>query len=128
MANWVLAQQLVLCTILAVLMLSEKRALRLLGPKLLYQLWFLVPLVLVANNLPQNMLQFDNQVIYQTVVNLHQQTQNAAALINWPLVWLVGATAVLAITAYGQWLVMRLCQPVSKEYDLPLLLPNNLKV
>jgi len=56
MINWLIEQQIGISLLLLTLISLEAKALKNLGADLIYALWLLVPLLLIANNLPQDVI------------------------------------------------------------------------
>jgi bla regulator protein BlaR1 len=128
MTNWILAQQLVLSLSLLLLLIAEKKGLKILGAKGLYSLWLLAPLMLIANNLPRDLLSIDNTVIYQSLVKVNQQTYEAGGLLSWQIIWALGAISVVVIALRAQWQIQQGQQTIVERKQLPLNLPKRLRV
>jgi bla regulator protein BlaR1 len=65
MINWLIEQQVVISFLLLILITLEAKAMKDLGANVIYALWLLVPLLLIANNLPQNVISVDDKSIYR---------------------------------------------------------------
>jgi bla regulator protein BlaR1 len=128
MTNWILAQQLVLSLSLLLLLMAEKKGLKILGAKGLYTLWLLAPLMLIANNLPRDLLFIDNTVLYQYLVKVNQQTYAAGGLLSWQIIWALGAISVVVIALRAQWQIQQGQQTIVEHNQLPLSLPKRLRV
>ena len=128
MANWILAQQIVLSISLLLLLLLEKKAMTKLGANYLYLLWLLVPLGLFANNLPSQLRQLGHSGIYQYLVKFNQQSSHIAANLSWHWLWWIGTFSVVSMAIYSQWKIYTLPRCTYNKNLLPLTLPNRLQV
>ena len=128
MANWILTQQIVLSISLILLLVSEKLALKQLGTRRFYLLWWLLPLALLVNNLPHNFVQFTDPKIYQYLVKFEQGTQSFVSLINWQFIWLSGVVVVILGAVYSQWKISSFTQSEFDRSQLALSMPDGLRV
>jgi len=128
MVNWIVAQQVVLSLTLVLLLCTEKLALKHIGAGQLYTLWWLVPVALTINNLPQEMMQFGSNTIYQYLVTFDSQAQDIGAQISWNLLWLTGCMVIIVYTLYSQWKISTIVKSQYSSAELPLNLPSGFKV
>jgi TonB family protein len=108
------------------LLIIEGKCMAKLGPKLVYTLWLLLPLTLIVNNLPQELVLDKENAIYQYVV-LFGARNDTELSINWSFIWALGALALLCYVLYSQWKINSLIQAQSTRVKLPLPLPAGLK-
>lgn len=128
MTNWLIEQQLVISCLLLTLITLEAKAIKGLGANVIYALWLLVPLLLIANNLPQNVISVDDKSIYRYIVEIGAETTTVNISLNWALIWLSGCIGILFLGAIAQWKVDRIVHLASRKVELDLALPNNLTV
>jgi bla regulator protein BlaR1 len=128
MLNWILAQQLVLSLCLTLVLVAEKKALTTLGAKGLYITWLILPLALLANNLPKDLVPLNDAVLYQYLVKINQQTQGAGSLLYWQIVWLTGVITLVLLTIQAQWKIHRGQLTLVEHSQLPSAMPKGLKV
>jgi bla regulator protein blaR1 len=128
MSNWILAQQIILSMILIVMLIAERKGVTFLGAKGIYSLWILVPLVLMANNIPSNLLPINNMALYQYVVKVNQTSYVAGSILSWQILWFLGAAGVLLIALKAQWQIYRGQHCSVDPSQLPVNLPKHLKV
>ena len=128
MINWLIEQQLVLSLVLLSLLLLEAKALPRLGAKAIYCMWWLLPLVLIANNLPQNVIAVENNSLYRYVVALGAQSQSLQFHVNWAWVWILGCSGILALGVMAQFKINRLSRDGSRQITLNMPLPRTLSV
>ena len=95
MIDWLIAQQGVLCISLAMLVLTERHLTARLGSLLTYKFWLLVPLLLIANNLPVDMVAIESAAFSRYVVGVRPDIVNQDINILFS-VWAVGASAIAA--------------------------------
>jgi bla regulator protein blaR1 len=128
MTNWILTQQCVLSFSLIILLIAEKNCMTVLGEKALYCLWLLVPLSLIVNNLPSDLVSIDNPVFYQYFVKVNAQSNKATEWLSWQIIWCTGLFLVVLIAFKAQWQIYRGQQTVIEHSSLPLILPKQLRV
>ncbi|GGD73078.1 M56 family metallopeptidase [Lacimicrobium alkaliphilum] len=128
MASWILSQQVVLCVTLLLLLLLERKAARDLGARTLYALWLLLPLTLMVNNLPVDLVSLENHTLNRYVVVFSSQSQQVGAMFSWQLLWIVGGSGVIGIAFWQQWRISRLCTVPANHLTLPRNFPENLTV
>lgn len=128
MTNWLIEQQLVISFLLLTLIILEAKAIRNLGANLIYGLWLLVPLLLIANNLPQDVISIDDRSIYRFIVEVGGETNAVNININWAVLWLVGCLGILSLGAFAQVKIYRLVHLKSHKVELSLALPKTLTV
>lgn len=93
MIEWLVEQQVVLTSALVLLILLEQLFTHRIGIKLSYALWLLIPVVLVANNLPQTPIEIQNESVTRYVVGLSSEV--AVSNHNgWFLLWSLGASVI----------------------------------
>jgi bla regulator protein BlaR1 len=126
MFDWLISQQLAISVAIVMLLIVESKGLSTLGAKLVYSLWLLLPLILIANNLPQALALSNDNTIYQYVV-LFGARHETELSINWTIIWALGALVLLAYVLYSQWKINRLIPVQSTVAKLPLPLPIGLK-
>jgi bla regulator protein BlaR1 len=128
MTNWLIEQQLVISFLLLTLITLEAKAMKGLGANVIYALWLLVPLLLIANNLPQDVISVDDKSIYRYIVEVGAETNTVNISLNWALLWLSGCIGILSLGAIAQWKIYRLVNLESRKVELDLALPNTLTV
>ena len=130
MTNWLIEQQLVISFLLLMLITLEAKAMKSLGASVIYTLWVLVPLLLIANNLPQDIISVDEKSIYRYIVEIGTETETNTININLNcgLLWLVGCLGILSLGTLAQWKIYRLAHLESRKIELGLALPNTLTV
>ncbi len=128
MINWLIEQQLVLSLVLLALLILEAKALDKLGAKLIYSLWWLIPLFLIANNLPNNMIAVTDNSIYRHVVALGAKSPSVAFNLNWAWLWIVGCSGILALGILAQYKITQLTLTGSNKITLKEPLPRSLAV
>jgi bla regulator protein BlaR1 len=128
MTNWLIEQQLVISFLLLTLITLEAKAMKGLGANVIYALWLLVPLLLIANNLPQDVISVDEKSIYRYIVKVGAETKTINISLNWALLWLSGCIGILSLGAIAQWKIYRLVNLESRKVELDLALPSTLTV
>jgi TonB family protein len=128
MTNWLIEQQIVISFLLLTLITLEAKAMKNLGAEVIYALWLLVPLLLIANNLPQDVITVDDQSIYRYIVEIGAATNTVNIGLNWALIWLSGCLAILSLAAIAQWKIYRIAHFGSRKVNLGIALPNTLTV
>jgi bla regulator protein BlaR1 len=128
MTNWLIEQQLVISFLLLTLITLEAKAMKGLGANVIYALWLLVPLLLIANNLPQDVISVDEKSIYRYIVKVGAETKTINISLNWALLWLSGCIGILSLGAIAQWKIYRLVKLDSRKVKLDLALPSTLTV
>jgi TonB family protein len=128
MTNWLIEQQLVISFLLLTLITLEAKAMKGLGAIVIYALWLLVPLLLIANNLPQDIISVDEKSIYRYIVKVGAETNTVNISLNWALLWLSGCIGILSLGAIAQWKIYRLVKLDSRKVKLDLALPSTLTV
>jgi bla regulator protein BlaR1 len=128
MTNWLIEQQIVISFLLFTLITLEAKAMKNLGAEVIYALWLLVPLLLIANNLPQDVITVDDKSIYRYIVEIGATTNTVNIGLNWALIWFSGCLAILSIAAIAQWKIYRIAHFGSRKVELGIALPNTLKV
>ena len=128
MTNWLVEQQLVISFLLLTLIILEEKAIKNLGAKVIYALWLLVPLLLIANNLPQDVISIDDRSIYRYIVEIDAETNTVIINLNWALSWLFGFLGILFLGAFAQWKIYRLAHFESNKVELGIALPHSLTV
>jgi TonB family protein len=128
MTNWLIEQQLVISFLLLTLITLEAKAMKGLGANVIYALWLLVPLLLIANNLPQDVISVDDKSIYRYIVEVGAEKNTVNISLNWALLWLSGCIGILSLGAIAQWKIYRLVNLESRKVELDLALPNTLTV
>ncbi|WP_176365239.1 TonB family protein [Pseudoalteromonas ulvae] len=98
MIDWLFNQQLVLSGALILLLLVERHLVKQLSARFSYVLWLLIPIVLVANNLPNELKPQTDFVLTKYTVTLAEQGQGQFNLqFSWFL-WLVGLVSTLFVS------------------------------
>ncbi|MGK0305700.1 MAG: bla regulator protein BlaR1 [Gammaproteobacteria bacterium] len=128
MTNWLIEQQIVISFLLLTLITLEAKAMKNLGAEVIYALWLLVPLLLIANNLPQDVITVDDKSIYRYIVEIGAATNTVNIGLNWTLIWLSGCLAILSLAAIAQWKIYRIAHFRSRKVKLGIALPNTLTV
>lgn len=128
MTNWLIEQQVVISLLLLILIILEAKAIKHLGANVIYSLWLLVPLLLIANNLPQNVISVDDTSTYRYIVKIGAETNTININLNWALLWLSGLLGILSLGAFAQWKIYRLAHFESHKVELGIALPNALTV
>jgi bla regulator protein BlaR1 len=128
MTNWLIEQQIVISFLLLTLITLEAKAMKNLGAEVIYALWLLVPLLLIANNLPQDVITVDDKSIYRYIVEIGAATNTVNIGLNWTLIWLSGCLAILSLAAIAQWKIYRIAHFRSRKVKLGIALPNTLIV
>tara|TARA_R110002153_G_scaffold5044_3_gene23506 strand:- start:11100 stop:12335 length:1236 start_codon:yes stop_codon:yes gene_type:complete len=128
MINWLVEQQMAISLLLLILITLEGKAIKSLGANVIYALWLLVPLLLIANNLPQNVIAVDDKSIYRYVVEIGAATKIVNTSLSWSLLWFCGTLSILSLGAFAQWKIYRLTQFGSKKVELSVALPKTLTV
>ena len=116
MINWLIEQQLVISLLLLTLITLEGKAMKSLGANVIYALWLLVPLLLITNNLPQDVISVDDKSIYRYIVEIGGESNTVNISFNWALVWLSGCLGILALGAFAQWKIYRLAHFESQQH------------
>lgn len=128
MINWILSQLLLVSIVLIVLLLIEAKFHKALGAKIVYRLWLLLPLAILVNNLPQNIVSVGEQPIYRYIVNLKAYTPQIAQNDVWFMLWCIGTLVILVISAITQWKFSSYPTTAYKKEQLNYTLPKNLSV
>ena len=128
MANWLISQQGVLCVSLIFMLLLERYWIKKLSANGVYFLWLCVPLALLLNNLPNEVLTISSSTFYQYVVVLGSQERPFSLSLNWLWAWAVGAGCIvyLAGRTYFQFRHRDLLD--ATNLNLPQFLPKSIKV
>lgn len=128
MTNWLFEQQIIISLLLFTLIILEGKAIKSLGANVVYSLWILVPLILVANNLPQDVISVDDKSIYRYIVSIDTATSAVNSSVSLDFLWLCGFSLILSLGAFSQWKMSRLSHLESHNVELNLALPNTLTV
>ena len=128
MTNWLVEQQIVISFLLLILIILEGKAIKSLGANVVYALWLLVPLLLIANNLPQDVISVDDKSIYRYLVEVGSATNEVNSSISWDFLWLCGTFSILSLGAFAQWKIYRLTHLGSHKVALSAALPKTLNV
>ncbi|MFT4810095.1 MAG: bla regulator protein BlaR1 [Paraglaciecola sp.] len=128
MINWLIEQQIVISFLLLTLITLEAKAMKNLGAEVIYALWLLVPLLLIANNLPRDVISVDDKSIYRFIVEIGVATNTENIGLNWILIWFSGCFAILSLAAIAQWKIYRIAHFGSRKVELGIALPNTLTV
>ncbi|MEP0174165.1 MAG: M56 family metallopeptidase [Paraglaciecola sp.] len=126
MINWLWEQQLVLSLVMLLLIVLEAKAIHTLGPKTVYALWSMLPLCLIANNLPNDLVSINQTSMYHYLVTFNSNDNAVNVSVNWQWVWLAGAVYILAGAARSQYKLMQLPQTPIAPAQLNIELPANL--
>ncbi|MFT2091232.1 M56 family metallopeptidase [Paraglaciecola sp. 2405UD69-4] len=109
MINWLLEQQLVFSAVVLLLIWIESKGISKLGANTVYALWFLIPMSLIASNLPQDIITISDTSIYKHLVTVNNTVVNAPNLdINWVWLWVLGAASILLLAGLSQWKITQL--------------------
>ena len=128
MTNWLIEQQMVISFLLLTLITLEAKAMKNLGADVIYALWLLVPLILIANNLPQDVITVDDKSIYRYIVEIGAATNTVNSDFHWALLWLSGCLTILSLGAFAQWKIYRIAHFGSRKVELGIALPSSLTV
>ncbi|MGS2721280.1 TonB family protein [Paraglaciecola aestuariivivens] len=128
MINWLIEQQLPISLLLLVLIGLEAKGIKKLGANIVYALWLLVPLLLIATNLPQNVIAVSDQSIYSYLVKVNSVNQVNEFSINWDMLWIAGCLAILTIATVTQWQIHRISKLGEQDLRLKAKLPKSLSV
>jgi TonB family protein len=128
MINWLVEQQIIISLLFLILIVLEGRAIKSLGANVVYALWLLVPLLLIANNLPQDIIAVDDKSIYRYIVAIGETTNTVNTSLSWDFLWLCGTFSILSLGAFAQWKIYRLAHFESHKVELSVALPNTLTV
>ncbi|MBU3001939.1 M56 family metallopeptidase [Paraglaciecola arctica] len=128
MTNWLLEQQMAISLLLLILITLERKAIKSLGANVIYALWLLVPLLLIVNNLPQDVILMDDQSIYRHIVSIGANTTPQNLSFSWGLIWGLGSLSILTFAAFSQWKITCLTRYNSHKVELDITLPNSLTV
>lgn len=128
MTNWLFEQQIIISLLLFTLIILEGKAIKSLGANVVYSLWILVPLILVANNLPQDVISVDDKSIYRYIISIDTATTTVNSSVSLDFLWLCGFSLILSLGAFSQWKMSRLSHLESHNVELNLALPNTLTV
>ena len=128
MTNWLVEQQIVISFLLVILIILEGKAIKSLGANVIYALWLLVPLLLITNNLPQDVISVDDKSIYRYIVALGAEPNTANINLSWTLLWLAGCLSILSLGVVAQWKIYRLAHHESRKVELSVALPKSLTV
>lgn len=94
MIEWIIEQQGVLTLSLVLLVVSERLLTNKFNPKFAYGLWWLVPLVLLFNNIPQLVTTVSAESFSRYVVSVNPVSTQVGS--NWLLaLWIAGAAVML---------------------------------
>lgn len=128
MINWLIEQQLVLSFLLLVLIGIEAKGIKSLGAKLVYLLWLLVPCLLIANNLPQDVISVSDQSIYSYIVKVGATNNVNDISVNWNIFWFCGCLTILLLGAYSQWQIHHLSKSGQQDFIPKVKLPKSLTI
>lgn len=95
MIDWIIAQQGVLCVALLLLIGAEHFYTRKMGVLFTYKLWFFVPVLLVLNNLPFNMMAIPSNNFTRFVVGVKPSVEHMELNVLFSL-WAIGVSAISA--------------------------------
>lgn len=93
MIEWLVSQQIVLCTMLGLLVLTEHFLTSRLGTAFTYKLWLLLPLSLLANNLPLNFVSIPANTLSRYIVGVTPSLPSANFNLLM-LAWTIGASLI----------------------------------
>lgn len=128
MTNWLIEQQIILSLVLLSLIIIEAKAVNILGAKLIYGLWCLVPLVLIANSLPQNLVEINSSGVYRYIVAAEQWNKAGNVSVNWFAVWALGCFIILSLATYAQFKIDSLISS-AKPIQMPkFCLPRGMQL
>ncbi len=99
MIDWLIQQQVALSVSLALVLLTEKYLTEKLGAKLAYLLWLFVPLILVANNLPNTMLPVVSESFTRYIVKVNP-VSNVPSFDPLFTVWGAGVAIIFTFVAF----------------------------
>lgn len=99
MIDWLIQQQVALSVTLALVLLTEKCLTEKLGAKLAYLLWLFVPVILVANNLPNTMLPVVSESFTRYIVKVNP-VNNVPSFDLLFTVWVAGAAIIFTFVAF----------------------------
>ncbi|WP_416306379.1 M56 family metallopeptidase [Neptunicella sp. SCSIO 80796] len=128
MASWVISQQLALSMVLLVLVIIERSSRQTLSPSQLYALWLMVPLILLVNNLPTDILPVNQSYIPQYVVSMAAGKEINSLSIGWHAVWGVGACLIAVIGIYAQRGLNKATAEFRLIRHLPIEIPKQIEV
>lgn len=128
MINWLSSQLLLISSVVIILLFLEAKAHKAIGPKMIYALWALLPLSLLANNIPQSILSVSEQPMYHYIVNLKEFTPHLTQTGNWLFLWSIGAFAILIWGLVNQWKFNRNAIESFPREKLQIAMPNRLKI
>lgn len=128
MINWIVNQQLILSILWLGLLFIERKALFNVGAKSLYRIWAIIPIALLANNLPQKVLTLSDNAMYHYVIKLGATSQEFDVSLSWFTVWVAGCLAVVVWVGYSQWQISKLALEYIEPASLPLQTPAGLWV
>jgi bla regulator protein BlaR1 len=94
--NWLLEQQLLLSIMLGGFIVCERFSLRLLGPRFVYKLVWLIPASLLATNLPSSIKPLQNSAISHYLITPNQSLINNLSL-NWAVLYVLVTLLLLTI-------------------------------
>ena len=94
MIDWIIAQQGVLSIALALLIVNERLAAVKLNPMFTYRLWALVPLVLILNNLPSDVVAVASNTISRYVVGMNTEVTVPPSTVYFS-VWVLGVCSIV---------------------------------
>lgn len=118
MIEWILAQQAPLSVSLIILIGLEKFLSEKLGAKLMYQLWLLIPAILLVNNLPTGLITLPANTVSYYVVGPGSALTSGHS--NWLLMfWLSGASALVGYILYFHIRIAR-ALPSGKHQSAPV--------
>ncbi|NRA62201.1 MAG: TonB family protein [Psychrobium sp.] len=129
MASWILSQQWLISLLVLCLLVNEYKLSAKLGPKLSYRYWLLVPVAILINNLPQQLLLEANNQISVYIVSLKQQDSGWLQLEYWQLIWGIGAIAILLSTIKSSVMFAKRSKfSAIDASNLPVVIPSSLTV
>lgn len=95
MIEWVISQQTMLTVVLALLIFCERFFTDQLGTKFVYKAWLLIPVALVMNNLPVDLVSIPTNNVSRYIVGINPDISGAQFNVLFWL-WATGASAVAA--------------------------------
>jgi TonB family protein len=104
MTDWLVQQQGVLSIALIFTICCEKFLSRKLNAAFAYQLWFLIPFTLIANNLPSTSLPFVSQSVSRYIINVGS-TAEMPALNVLLILWTVGVAGIVMFVSYHYYIL-----------------------
>ncbi|MEP0357079.1 M56 family metallopeptidase [Paraglaciecola sp.] len=128
MINWLWEQQAVICFTLLLLIIAEAKAIKTLGANTVYSLWLILPLCLIANNLPQDIVAIDDNSMYRYLVELDGTNTKVNLDVNWAWIWAIGMSIILCLGGISQWKIQRLPKTKSDPSSFNINLPKALSV